>query len=90
MKEVVIESKGTVMTRIVINTALRDQLQAITQPVELCDEAGQVLGRFLPSVDPSPYEFVDLPISDEELIRLSRSKERTYTTAEVLAYLEKL
>jgi hypothetical protein len=78
------------MPRIVIDAALRSQLQAINQPVELCDESGQVLGRFLPTVDPSRYERVELPISDEELTRLSRSNEKYYTTAEVLAYLEKL
>lgn len=78
------------MPKIVIDAALGRQLQAITEPVELCDDSGRVLGRFAPAVDLSQYEFVDLPISDEELQRLSRSQEKTYTTAEVLAYLEKL
>ena len=32
------------MPKIVIDAALRRQLQAITQPVELCDESGQVAG----------------------------------------------
>jgi hypothetical protein len=79
------------MSKIVIDASLRSLLQAVSQPVDLCDETGQVLGRFLPAVDlSSQYEVVEPPISDEELDRLSRSNEKTYTTAEVLAYLEKL
>jgi hypothetical protein len=78
------------MTRIVVDASLRSMLQAASQPVELCDESGQVLGRFLPAVDLSQYEPLEPQVSDEELERRSRSKEKTYTTAEVLAYLEKL
>jgi hypothetical protein len=78
------------MSKIVIDAALGRQLQAITEPVELCDDSGRVLGRFAPAIDLSQYENVEPPISDEELQRISLSKEKTYTTAEVLAYLEKL
>jgi hypothetical protein len=78
------------MPKIVIDAALRAQLQAITEQVELCDESGQVLGRFLPTVDLSQYEPLEPQVSEEELERRSRSNEKTYTTAEVLAYLEKI
>jgi hypothetical protein len=83
-------SEEPIMSKIVVDASLRSLLQAVNQPVDLCDESGQVLGRFLPAVDLSRYEVVEPPISDEELDRLSRSNEKTYTTAEVLAYLEKL
>lgn len=78
------------MTMIVIDSVTRRKLQAASQPVELCDESGKVLGHFLPAVDLSEYEGVECPSSDEELDRISRSNEKCYTTAEVLAYLEKL
>jgi hypothetical protein len=78
------------MPKIVVDAVLRRKLQAIAEPVELCDESGQVLGRFVPTVDLSEYEPVVPQVSDEELDRRSQSKERYYTTAEVLAYLETL
>jgi hypothetical protein len=48
------------------------------------------LGRFIPALDPSQYEPLQPQISDEELQRRRNSNEKRYTTAEVLAYLEKL
>lgn len=78
------------MPKIVIDAALRGQLQAITQPVELCDDSGRVLGRFVPAVELSQGDRVGPQVSDEELRRRSQAKEKYYTTAEVLAYLEKL
>lgn len=66
------------------------KLTALLHPVELCDPSGRVLGRFVPLIDLSEWEPVSPDISEEELLRRSQSKEKTYTTAEVLAYLEKL
>ncbi len=50
------------MTRITIADPLADQLQTVSQPVELCDDAGRVLGQFLPALNPSQYEPCEPPI----------------------------
>lgn len=75
------------VTRIVMNEALRSLLPDLSGPVEFCDEGGQVIGRFLPEV-PFHIGREPPPLSKEELDR--RLAEPTYTTAEVLAYLESL
>jgi hypothetical protein len=78
------------VTRIVLDAALKSTLRNLTEPLELCDESGRVLARVTPALDLSQYEPLEPQVSDEELVRRSRSDEKTYTTAEVLAYLEKL
>jgi hypothetical protein len=65
-------------------------LYDLSQPLELCDESGRVLGRFLPTIDPAHYDGLDPQISREEFERRKRNKGNTYTTAEVLDHLEKL
>lgn len=77
------------MGKIVIDAVLREKLQTVTQPVELCDESGQVLGRYIPALDLSQYEPWEPQISEEELQRREKS-EKWYTTAEVLAHLKSL
>jgi hypothetical protein len=77
------------MTRVVIEAALRGKLDGITQPVELCDESGRVLGRFIPVIDMSEWEPLTPEASEEELDRREQSTE-WYTTEEVLAYLRNL
>jgi hypothetical protein len=61
----------------------------LTEPLELCAESGEVLGRFFPSLDLSQYEPWEPPISEEELRRREEETE-SYTTADLLAYLESL
>jgi hypothetical protein len=78
------------MTRVIIDATLLGKLHNLVQPLELCDESGRVMGQFTPQLDLSNYEPLEPQVSDEELLRRSRSDEKTYTTAEVLAYLEKL
>ncbi len=77
------------MTRVIVNEMLRSMLHNLSQPLELCDESGRVLGRVFPSLDPSQYN-LEPQISQEEIRRRKHAKEKSYTTAEVLAYLEKL
>jgi hypothetical protein len=77
------------MTRIVVDAELRKKLQDFMQTVELCDEEGHVLARVVPHLDPDLYENLEPQISEEELQRRENSTE-WYTTAEVLARLEKL
>ena len=76
------------MTRIVINETLRSLLPDLSRPVEFCDANGHVLGRFLPQAAIVAGQKEPPPLSEEELRR--RENEPTYTTAEVLAYLESL
>jgi hypothetical protein len=78
------------MTRVVINDTLRTMLHDLSQPLELCDESGRVLARLLPTVDAAQYENLGPQISREELQRRKQNKGKTFTTAEVLAHLEKL
>jgi hypothetical protein len=78
------------MTRLIVDEQLRKQLRNLTEPLELCDESGRVLGRVFPAYDLSEYEPWEPPFDEEELQRREQSKERRYTTAEVLKYLEGL
>jgi len=78
------------MTRIILDASLRSKLLDLKQPLELCDESGRLLARLLPAIDPFAYEGLEPQISKEELQRRKQNKGKTYTTAEVLAHLEKL
>jgi len=69
---------------------LRGQLQNLTGPVHLCDNTGKVLGVVNPVPDPDEYGPLEPQISIEEANRRIASNEPRYSTAEVLAYLEKL
>jgi hypothetical protein len=75
---------------IVLDTALKEKLLAAGGSADLYDESGQFLGRFVIRDDPSLYERPELDISEEELKRLLSPDAKTYTTAEVLAYLRSL
>lgn len=77
------------MTRIVVNETLRSLLHDLSRPLEFCDEKGQVLGRFVPENETAVGPYEPPPLSEEEIQR-RLSEEPTYTTAEVLAYLESL
>lgn len=77
------------MTRVVVTDALRSLLPDLSQPLELCDEGGRVLARILPAMDAAQYEDLEPRISREEMRRRKQNKNKTYTTAEVLAHLEK-
>jgi hypothetical protein len=79
------------VTRVIVDEALRSKLHNLAEPLELCDESGRVLGRVYPEYDVSEYEEQREPqVSDEELRRREQSNEPCYTTAEVLAHLERL
>jgi hypothetical protein len=74
-----------IMTKIVLDPNLRHRLPDLTQPFEVCDEAGKTVGRFVPT-----GKGAEPPISRDEIDRRKQNKGKTYTTAEVLAHLEKL
>ena len=79
------------MPRLVIDATLPQKLLECFEPAELCDGTGRVLGRFVPTLDRLQKRYDLGPeISDEELERRANSKERRYTTEEVLARLKEL
>ena len=78
------------MTRILVDEVLRSKLLNLDQRIELCDDSGRVVARVLPTYDPSKYEGLEPQITKEELERRKQNKKKTYTTAEVIAHLEKL
>jgi len=60
------------------------------EPVDRCDRSERVLGRFVSIIDSSEWEPASPAASVAELDRREQANEKRYTTAEVLAYLEKL
>lgn len=78
------------MTQLFVNSEVFQALKGHAGPVEICAESGEVAGRFFPKLDLSQYAPLEPQVGDEELLRRAQSDEKTYTTAEVLAYLEKL
>jgi hypothetical protein len=77
------------MTKIICDAALREKLHDLVQPLELCDESGHILARVLPVGD-SRLDVLEPQISKEERQRRRSYEGGTYTTSEVLAYLESL
>ena len=77
------------MTRVTVDAELRARLLNLTEHLELCDENGKVLARVRPVFDPSDWEPLEPPCSEEELDQLEKSSE-WYTTEEVLKHLENL
>jgi hypothetical protein len=78
------------MTQIVIPALLRSKMPDLSEPFEFTDESGRVLGHFLPAFNAADYVDLEPQISREELERRKQMKGEHYTTAEVLARLEKL
>jgi hypothetical protein len=77
------------MNKILLDSTMRKKLRDLKEPLELCDESGNVLAELIPRIDLSEYDCTEPPISEEELRRRENSTE-WYTTKEVLDYLEKL
>jgi hypothetical protein len=76
------------MTRVILDTTVQQILHNLTQPLELCNEAGKLLARVVPVLDQTQFEPVVPQLSADELQR--RRQEPDYSTAEVLAFLENL
>ncbi len=71
------------MTQIMLEESARKKLRELMQPIEIVDETGRVLGTFTPKTTREPE------ISEEELDRREQETE-SFSTQEVLDYLEKL
>jgi hypothetical protein len=78
------------MIRITLDSNTTCQLANLDRPVELCDPAGKVIGRFMPSSDMSGWERLTTDVTEEELDRREAANEKRYTTAEVTKRLESL
>lgn len=73
------------MTRVIVNETLRSLLPDLSHRFAFFDQHGTVIGRFHPDA-PLYIGEEPPPFLEEEL----ETDEPTYTTAEVLAYLESL
>jgi hypothetical protein len=78
------------MGQFFLDANVSSQLYSLSQPVELCDPTGRVIGKYVPLVDLTEWEPISPDISEEELDRRVKSDEPSYTTAEVLAHLRSL
>jgi hypothetical protein len=74
------------MTRITLDAELLSRLNNLIAPLELCDTAGRVVARVIPTPAPDTYGPLEPQISRAEIQRRKQDKGRTYTTAEVLAH----
>ncbi|QDT70327.1 hypothetical protein MalM25_32740 [Planctomycetes bacterium MalM25] len=78
------------MVRVTIDDDLRVKLEAAAEEVvDLVDESGNVVGRFLSSlgVPPAGVEPSTPPLDEEELQRRINSQEPGLSTQEVLEHL---
>lgn len=78
------------MTRIIIDSSLREKLLDLASPLELCDDEGRVLTHVTPANGSPEYDPSDPQISAEELRRRATSNEKRYTTSQVLNRLDSL
>lgn len=78
------------MSEIILDETIAKKLREADYPVELRDASGKLLGKFVPHFDPSEWEIVGGEPTEEELERLSRSTEKRYSAAEVMARLRRL
>jgi hypothetical protein len=81
------------MTRITVDKEMREKLLNFSRPLELCNEAGMILGRLVPSTpltDPENWvELTPMP-TDEEIRRRIDSHERTYSTQELIEKIKRM
>jgi hypothetical protein len=57
------------MTEITLDNATLAKLRNLQENLELHDEAGRLLGYFVPAEDKATYDEVDAQVSDAELDR---------------------
>lgn len=77
------------MTRIRVDEVLRDKLRNFSEPIEICDEHDVVIARVEPVVGESQDE-PWIPEFDEEELQRREKSDKRFSTAEVLARLERL
>ncbi len=64
------------MDKIILGPALREKLNGLNQALELCDEAGRTLGRFLPEEEYRKLVLASLKVrlTPEEIEERRRQK----------------
>jgi hypothetical protein len=72
------------MKRVMVNNDIGDQFIAAGDRAEICNEAGRILGYFVPASE--DYDGPECPLPDDELDRISR-EESARPLAEILADL---
>jgi hypothetical protein len=77
------------MIRVPLDQTLRTKLHNLTQPLELCDEAGFVVARVIPVPPKDEFEPWEPQVSEEELQRREKS-DKWFSTEELLKHLEGL
>ena len=75
------------MTRITLDPAALANLDRLTEPVEVCDTSGRVVGYFHPAADERLYRSVQVPFTDEELDRFEQEPGGR-SLAEIISDLE--
>ena len=62
------------MPKVIVDDALRSELDGHDAPVEVCDQSGRTLGHFVP-VSATRHQQIaldDCPYTEEELARMQR------------------
>ena len=76
------------MKKIMIDARMSVQLAKLRQVAVLCDTTGKVLGQFCPRLN--SHASLEPQISEKEIKRRLKSREKRNSTTEVLEHLEKL
>jgi hypothetical protein len=76
------------MTKLVVSSLLRSQLNNLDVQMELCDESGQLLGCFMPAAaaNAAEYAWAKAQFSEAEA-EIARRQTGGITTAELLKRL---
>lgn len=79
--------ESTTMVRVTIAEGIQARLVAGSDPLELCDAGGRVVGHFIPVVGPAEYRGVASPTAPAELTRRDR-EETGRSLGDILADLQ--
>lgn len=75
------------MSRLLIDAMLPTKLKSLSEPVELVDDSGRVVGTYLPQIDPKQWTDLEPKVSDDELDRRAK-KGGGRSLADILRDLE--
>lgn len=76
------------MTRVTVDSELRKKLYNLSEPIDLYDESGRLVGMFTPINTSPPPGYTEPPLSEGEWRR--RQEGPDYGIDEVIARLEQL
>jgi hypothetical protein len=77
------------MTRVTLDNETVAKLHNLCESLEVCDEAGRLLGYFVPTEDKAMYAEVDAQVSNAELDR-REAEEEGRPLAEILQDLKEM